>query len=124
MFRILGIATFAAVLMTAWLASAQEVVRVKRSLLPVYDNSRGAGESQTLSRKDLRLPAAVISNVSPKGFLQVEFRFKDDRKKIVWVRKRDVTLSDRKTLDVRSCKSPGLAAAMVSRGSRGLGDGC
>lgn len=118
---------FAAALMFAISANAAAIIKIYGAEIKVYKDHRGATELTSLKRSEVKLPAAVTSNLSPKGYIQVRFEFVDGSRKpssiTGWVRKRRVKLDRRKVVDV-SCKKTGRNEPHATRGRRGLGEGC
>ena len=107
-------------------AEAEAVVKLYGSKITVYRNHDGGEVLTKLKRSQVILPAQVTSHVSPRGLLQVQFRFKDDPGKslIGWVRKRSIKLDSRAKVDIGGCSAANARSVTVRRGTRGLGDRC
>lgn len=125
MLKFLALPVIGIALLISFPASADAVTKIYRSKITVYASHDGGGGQKVLERKKIDLPAAVTSERSPEGYVQVRFVLKDAPSNPVrgWIHARDVKLDSRRTLDVGECKPPG-SRATVTRGSRGLGDKC
>lgn len=124
--RIIVRVAFLAVVFVAMAAEAAGITGFKKATLKIYPNQDGGLPEKTISRNEVRFPARILTNRSASGLVKATFEFVKDGKAPVsgWVRYRSVRVDEGLTIDVPGCAAPSKAAAMVSRGVRGLGKGC
>lgn len=125
MFGVVRCVVFAVLTVFAIQANAANVVKIYSAEITLFQDHKGKKFLKKWKRKAVSLPAAVTSNVSPSGFIQVKIvpLAAPGKPVIGWVRKRSVKLDKRKSIDI-NCQKSDRREKTVTRGRRGLGEGC
>ena len=107
-------------------AVVDAVINIYGPKLKIFSDHKGSKSLGEIKRADVKFPAVIRSNTSPYGLIRVRFQFKLGNRKPVtgWVPRRAVRVAKKVKIDVPDCAPPSPQVATVTRGVRGLGQGC